>query len=82
MNRFRDPSIDDDRWAEGSDRRERQKVQTCRIVTALVSLDDWAWADICHENYNALTEADVERTAARADLLERLVVACLRGEVA
>lgn len=79
MDRFRQPSIDDDRRAIGSARRERMKVETSRIVTALVALDDWAWAEVRAENYEGLADADVDHAAARADRLELLVAQCLQG---
>lgn len=82
MNRFRDPTIDDDRRAMGSNRRERMKVETARIVTALVALDDWAWSEVRAEDYQGLTDSDVARAARKADRLEQLVAACLQGPAA
>ena len=78
MDRFRPPTVDDDRRAIGSARRERLKVATSRIVTALVALDDWAWSEVRAEDYDGLTDADVEHAAGKADRLEQAFAACTR----
>jgi hypothetical protein len=79
MDRFQAPTIDDDRRDFGLDRRQRMRREQGRIVTALIALDDWAWSQVRAEDYDGLSDADVDHAAGKADRLSAVVAACIEG---